>query len=143
MKTLGNRVEELRKAKNISQIQLSTALGLPRMSVEKIEAGRLTPSKQQLEKIAKYFDVSTAYLNGSDEDGFMVSWSRNEEVSEPDFKTSQVVIKKVKAKNEPKPNPEESQLFSAFLKSEAFKQAVIDVLKTPEGKELIKKAMMK
>ena len=64
MVTIGQRIETLRMQKGLSRPALSAALGLPRMTVEKFETGRQTPSQDQQAKIAAYFGVSVAYLNG-------------------------------------------------------------------------------
>lgn len=47
MVTIAQRIETLRVQKGLSRPALAAALGLPRMSVEKFETGRQTPSRPQ------------------------------------------------------------------------------------------------
>ena len=68
MVTIAQRLCELRTEKNLSRPALSEALGLPRMTVEKFETGRLTPSAEQQTKIASFFGVSVPYLRGESGD---------------------------------------------------------------------------
>ena len=64
MVTMAQRIEALRTERNLSRPALASALGLPRMAVEKFETGRQTPSQEQQEKMASYFGVSLFYLRG-------------------------------------------------------------------------------
>ena len=64
MVTLAQRIETLRTQKGLSRPELAKALGLPRTAVEKFETGRLTPSKEQMDKLAAFFEVSLFYLRG-------------------------------------------------------------------------------
>jgi len=140
MITLAKRVEELRTKKNISRVDLSAALGLPKMTVEKIEMGKLTPTKEQQEKMAAYFGVTVPYLRGETDD--LVSMAGWLDGNIPNDEPVQPV------KNAPKPKinvqeKEDSAVFNLLLKSEAFKTAVLSVLKTPEGQKLIAEAAKK
>ena len=75
MVTLAQRLEALRTEKGLTRPALSVALGMPRNAVEKFETGRQTPTKEQQNKIAAYFGVSLAYLQGeSDDPTSMASW---------------------------------------------------------------------
>ena len=47
MITIGQRIEALRTQKELSRPALSSALGLPRMAIEKFETGRQTPTQDQ------------------------------------------------------------------------------------------------
>lgn len=64
MITMAQRIEELRTKKGISRPALAAALGLPRLSVEKFETGRQTPTQEQQQKLAAAFGVSLSYLRG-------------------------------------------------------------------------------
>lgn len=64
MVTLAQRLEELRTARGLSRPALAAELGLPRMSIEKFETGRQTPSQEQQKKLAAYFEVPLPYLRG-------------------------------------------------------------------------------
>lgn len=137
MVSMAKRIEELREKKKMSRVELSAALGFPKMQMEKFETGRLTPSKQQQQKMAEYFGVSVDYLTGvSDDDKTMAAWLNDD--------GPRVVIQKAAPQPKPKPTEQisgsEVNIFASLLKSEDFKQAVIEVLKSPEGRELIRKA---
>ena len=53
-----NRLEEIRKAKGITQEELSNALEVSRQTVGSLENGRYNPSIILAFKIARFFDVS-------------------------------------------------------------------------------------
>jgi len=56
------RVQELRKARNITQVQLAKILCVSKQSVSNWENNNILPSIEMLVRIAKYFSVSTDYL---------------------------------------------------------------------------------
>ena len=144
MVTLGQRIEQLRTQKGLNRPQLAEIMKVPRLSVEKMESGRQTPSLEQQDFLAKYFGVSVLYLRGETDDPTdMNSWLNgnvpDEPVPAPSVQQSRVV-----AVSSPK---EESPMFSAFLKSESFQQLlkkqILDVLSSKEGQEIIAKAIKK
>ena len=53
-----NRLEEIRKAKGITQEELANALEVSRQTVGSLENGRYNPSIILAFKIARYFEVS-------------------------------------------------------------------------------------
>ena len=53
-----NRIESLRKEREISQKLFSRQLGVSRQTVSSLENGRYDPSITLAYKIAKYFDLS-------------------------------------------------------------------------------------
>ena len=53
-----NRLEELRKARNISQEELAAALEVSRQTIGSLERGRYNPSLLLAFKIARYFDLT-------------------------------------------------------------------------------------
>lgn len=53
-----NRLEEIRKAKGITQGDLAEALEVSRQTVSSLENGRYNPSIILAFKIARYFDLS-------------------------------------------------------------------------------------
>ena len=53
-----NRLEEIRKAKGITQEELANALEVSRQTVGSLENGRYNPSIILAFKIARLFDVS-------------------------------------------------------------------------------------
>ena len=56
------RVRDLRKARNITQVQLAKILCVSKQSVSNWENNNILPSIEMLVRIAKYFSVSTDYL---------------------------------------------------------------------------------
>ena len=136
METIAQRIERLRTEKGIGRQELTKALGFPKLTIEKFETGRLTPSNAQKEKLAAYFGVSVGVLTG-EEDDTMAQWLADGPQEEPEL----YVPRKPKPKPDktPKPNADGNTLFASLLTSDAFKQAVLDVLKSPEGRELLRK----
>ena len=63
-KDVGDRVRELRKARELSQGKLAAALGIPPTNVSAIERGVRGLSIQQLVKLARVLDVSPAEILG-------------------------------------------------------------------------------
>jgi transcriptional regulator len=53
-----NKLEEIRKAKGITQGELANALEVSRQTVGSLENGRYNPSIILAFKIARFFDVS-------------------------------------------------------------------------------------
>ena len=56
--TLKNRLEELRKAKEIKQEELAAILEVSRQTIGSLENGRYNPSILLAFKIARYFDMN-------------------------------------------------------------------------------------
>ena len=146
MITVAQRIEELRKSKNVSRQELAAALGLPKMSIEKFETGRLTPNREQLSKIARYFEVSLPYLRGEvDDPGSMASWLSG---NLPEEEPVQAPLQRKAAK------PAASVVSSgsgnggsALFQSEGFKavlrQTVLEVLRSPEGQKILSDVVKK
>ena len=150
MVTIAQRIEALRTQKGMSRPGLSAALGMPRQAVEKFETGRLTPNQEQQAKIATYFGVSVAYLRGEAEDpeslGLGGTWlSGNYDVEEPAAPKRPVARPAVVAQSSGSAPKEDGAVFNALLKSKSFQtvlqSAVLEVLRSPEGQELIAKAV--
>lgn len=53
-----NRIEEIRKERNIRQEEFAKELGVSRQTISSLENGRYNPSILLAYKIAKYFDLS-------------------------------------------------------------------------------------
>ena len=150
MVTIAQRIEALRTQKGMSRPGLSAALGMPRPAVEKFETGRLTPNQEQQAKIAAYFGVSVAYLRGEAEDpeslGLGGTWlSGNYDVEEPAAPKRPAARPAVVAQSAGSAPKEDGAVFNALLKSKSFQtvlqSAVLEVLRSPEGQELIAKAV--
>lgn len=59
---LNDRINELRKAFGISQVELAKALNVSKQCVSNWENDNVLPSIDMLVKLAKYFNVTTDYL---------------------------------------------------------------------------------
>ena len=151
MVTIGQRIETLRMQKGLSRPALSAALGLPRMAVEKFETGRQTPSQDQQAKIAAYFGVSVDYLKGEADDPTslgMDSWLSGNYPREESAPVKAAPARPtVVAQSSGSAPKEDGAVFNALLKSKGFQsvleEAVLAVLRSPEGQELIAKAVRK
>lgn len=51
-----NIIEQLRKDKNLSQIELAKILSVSRQTISSLETGRYNPSIELAFKIARYFE---------------------------------------------------------------------------------------
>lgn len=58
-------LKELRKSRNLSQKQFAQKIYISPSAVSQYENGHTLPSRENLERIAKFFDVSTDYLLGT------------------------------------------------------------------------------
>ena len=61
---INEKIRELRKDFNISQVELATYLGVTKQCVSNWENDNILPSIDMLIKLAKFFNVSTDYLLG-------------------------------------------------------------------------------
>ncbi len=148
MVTMAKRIEELRTERGLSRPALAAALGMPRMSVEKFETGRQTPSQEQQKKLAEYFGVPIPYLRGETSDTTtMGDWMDGAFMDRP-------AAAPAAPKRPARPVVVESAgdngsgtMFDAFLTSKKFQEslrtAVLDVLRSAEGQELLAKAIRK
>lgn len=146
MVTIGQRIEALRTQKGLSRPALSAALGLPRMAIEKFETGRQTPTQEQQKQLTAFFGVSLAYLKGeTDDPTTMDSWLNGNVPDEPVMPAPRPAAKTVVAQSSG--GSEDGAVFSALLKSKSFqnmvRETVLEVLRSPEGQELLAKAVKK
>lgn len=145
MVSMAQRIEALRTERNISRPALAAALGFPKNAMEKFETGRQSPTKEQVQKLADYFGVSVFYLRGeSDDPTRQDSWLSGNFAEE----RGHVPMEAPKAKrpqNVQAAPSGQGTIFDSFLKSKAFqdmvRETVQEVLRSPEGQELIAKAV--
>ena len=149
MVTLAQRIESLRTEKGLSRSALAAALGFPKGSVDKFETGRQTPTKEQQDKMAAFFGVSLFYLRGESGDRTkMENWI---DMDPDDFVDDPIRPAPQRRKAQPAPAPETetaaggASLFDSFLHSKAFQEAlraaVLDVLRSPEGRRIVSDAV--
>ena len=142
MVTLAQRITELRTQKGMSRPELSLALGLPKTAVEKFETGRQTPTQEQQKKMAAYFGVSLFYLRGESNDPTTQdSWMDGSIPDEPDV----VVAPRPRREAAVQSSVKEGSMLDPILKSAGFRQAVhdavLDVLRSKEGQQLLEQAV--
>ena len=59
---LGEKLKQLRKARNLKQDDIAHIFGISRGSVSNWEKGRRKPNIQQLEELAKFYNISLDYF---------------------------------------------------------------------------------
>ena len=62
MKTIGENIKELRKAKGVSQEELALQLDVSRQTVFKWEKGVMNPNMDSIKILCDYFEISSEYL---------------------------------------------------------------------------------
>ena len=146
MTSLTQRITELRTEKGLSRPELSAALGLPKNAIEKFETGRQTPTQEQQAKLAAYFDVSPFYLRGESndrtrqEDWMSEGYSGADE--EPVYRPAPAP-KKMKAEAPAQGATMLDALFGGRQAREQFRAMVLEVLRSPEGQEVVAQAVWK
>ena len=143
MVTMAQRIEELRTQAGLGRGPASAALGFPKNAFEKFETGRQTPTKEQQEKLADYFGVSLLYLRGESNDrtrqGDWMSGAYEEEPAEP--RPAPAPVKKRRSESAPEGATMLDALFAGRQAREQLRSVVEEFLTTPEGQELIAKAV--
>ena len=75
MNDFGTRLKLLREKSGMTQISLSTRLGMSQESISSYERGASAPSIDVLKTIAAFFNVSSDYLLGMDDREYRVASS--------------------------------------------------------------------
>ena len=146
MVTMAQRIEALREEAGLSRPALASALGFPKNAIEKFETGRATPTKDQQEKMAAYFDVSLFYLRGESgdrtrqEDWMSGGLTAAEE--EPVYRPAPVKRPKAESASSGGATMLDA-IFSSKQAKDQFKAMVLEVLRSPEGQEVIAQAVWK
>ena len=79
---ISKKLRNLRKDFNISQVDLATKLGVTKQCVSNWENDNILPSIEMLVKIAQYFNTSTDFLLGLNNDKTLdVSELSDEEIA--------------------------------------------------------------
>ena len=60
---MNNRLEEIRKQREITQEELASALEVSRQTISSLEKGRYNPSIILAFKIARYFNIYRSFNN--------------------------------------------------------------------------------
>ena len=144
MTSISQRIQELRCQKGLSRPTLALELGLPKISIEKFETGRLTPNQEQQKLLARFFGVSLEYLRGESTDPATGdNWLTGEVPDEEPTIPAPTPKRKIVANSEAAGN--DSAGFNALMKTEVFRslvrETVLEVLRSPEGQKLIVSAV--
>ena len=142
METFAKRLEKLRSEKNLTRAELAAALSLSKNAIEKMESGSLTPGRDQQARIAAYFGVTVGYLRGESDESWLGGHFSPEEESVKPAPVQRRSVQRVVAesKDEERGN---SAVFELLLKSDAFRDAVLEILRSPEGQKLMERAAEK
>lgn len=62
LKKLGKRIQEIRKEKGITQVELANSIGKDQQSIQRLEAGGVNPSFYYLVEVAKGLDIKIEIL---------------------------------------------------------------------------------
>ena len=147
MITLAQRIQELRTEKGLSAPSLSAALGFPRNAIEKFEAGRQTPTKEQQEKMANYFGVSMFYLKGESNDRTRMETWMDAAYSDDEPVFTPAPRKVSHPAHQTAPSGQSATVFDSLMTSKAFQDMVrstlLDLLRSPEGEELVARMVKK
>lgn len=65
---IGERIKLLRKKHDLSQSEFGTIMSVSNTTISNWETGFSKPSYEELKKLAQFFNVTTDYLLGIDED---------------------------------------------------------------------------
>ena len=65
---IAERLRRLRRSRELSQVQLARGLGVGKQSISNWENDNIMPSVEMLERMASFFEVTTDYLLGREED---------------------------------------------------------------------------
>ncbi len=146
MVTMAQRIQELRSERGLSRPALAAELKLPRTAVEKFETGRQSPTKEQVQVLADFFGVSIFYLRGESNDRTRQDAWLDAAYSAPQGEHIPIPAKAAKPKAQPQTNLDgQGNIFESFLRSKQFQETlrstVLDVLRSPEGQELIARAV--
>ncbi len=101
--TLGERIQQARKDKALSQESLGEALGVSRQAVSKWESDVTIPEIDKLIAMSRLFGVSVGALLGVEEDD--PSTSAAEELTDRELKAIETIVERYLAKTKKPDNP--------------------------------------
>ena len=73
MKTLGERLKDLRKEKGYTLEQVAEKLNTTKITISRYENNLREPKRETISQLAKLFNVSTDYLHGHTNDKFTLT----------------------------------------------------------------------
>lgn len=81
---VGKKLQELRKARRLTQLQLAEKMGVTRATVSNYEVGRRTPHLSELKRFAEFYGVGLDYFGVASTDEIFDLLSRAKAVFESD-----------------------------------------------------------
>ena len=64
MDGLGERLQDLRKERGLTQVEMAKMVNLDKSTIAKYETNKCVPSFEMIIMLAKFFKVTTDYLAG-------------------------------------------------------------------------------
>ena len=86
--TIGERIREVRKSKNLTQKQLGELSGIAEPTIRRYELGKLNPKRETITKIATALDVHPAVLSDDLFDSEFLSLLQQKMRPGEDFRTA-------------------------------------------------------
>lgn len=81
---IGKKLQELRKARRLTQQQLADKMGVTRATISNYEVGRRTPHLSELKRFAEFYGVGLDYFGVASTDEIFELLSRAKAVFESD-----------------------------------------------------------
>ena len=87
---IGERLQELRKDRGVSQVELAKLLGVSSNTISSYECNRSDPDDNLKIVIAKYFDISLDYLLGLKDEPSSFKEAKNIIILPKDFESEDI-----------------------------------------------------
>ena len=94
MKTIGERIKELRESKGLNSKELANILDINTSTYSKLENNKKSIGVEELKKITDYFSVSADYILGTNEskEDIIVYMKRDKNMSDEDISEVQMIL---------------------------------------------------
>ncbi|MCT4606638.1 MAG: helix-turn-helix domain-containing protein [Marinisporobacter sp.] len=94
MKTIGERIKELREAKGLNSKEIANMLDINTSTYSKLENNKKSIGVLELRKITEYFSVSADYILGTNkpEADMVMYMKREKNMSEEDIEEVQMIL---------------------------------------------------
>lgn len=94
MKTIGDRIRELRESKGLNSKDLANALDINVSTYSKLENDRKSISVEELRKITEYFSVSADDILGTNEpkEDIILYMKKDKNMSDEDVSEVQMIL---------------------------------------------------
>lgn len=113
-KVIGSRLTKLRKARKLTQDEVSKNTGINRSTYSNYESGNREPDIDTIKMLAKYFDVSVNYILGETNDPTPIAAAISDSKSE----VNAAIIREIVSKfNFDLTDPKSRGALESFLKT--------------------------